>query len=247
MQPFETIYVDGHGRRLQWRRRTVGHPKVYLNFSAEGRVECPVLLAAFHYQSTKLAPRYTASPPRQRPRSLERDQATGHGSPQTLSKPHHVYLIDGSGYHLPRLSRAAAADARRRHADRRRARLRQHALEVAAGQPTPIISPSSSTPRATTLPQPHLRSVQGAPSRAAGRSHAAIQAGARRDRCLQCLPHRARGFRGRRSDRDLCARGRSRPAHSVTIVSSDKDLMQLVAERVSCGIRSSRSRSAPPR
>jgi uncharacterized membrane protein YcfT len=44
----------------------------------------------------------------------------------------HLMLVDGSAYHLPRLSRAAAADAQiRRAAGRRRVGLLQHAVEAA--------------------------------------------------------------------------------------------------------------------
>ncbi len=40
-EPFEVITVDTDRGRLRWRRRRLGHPKVYLNLGEEGRVECP--------------------------------------------------------------------------------------------------------------------------------------------------------------------------------------------------------------
>jgi len=41
MQPFETIYVDEPVVACNGGGGPLGHPKVYLNLSAEGRVECP--------------------------------------------------------------------------------------------------------------------------------------------------------------------------------------------------------------
>jgi uncharacterized Zn-finger protein len=41
MQPFETIYVDANVAACNGGGGPLGHPKVYLNLSAEGRVECP--------------------------------------------------------------------------------------------------------------------------------------------------------------------------------------------------------------
>ena len=43
------------------------------------------------------------------------------------------------------------------------------------------------------------------------------------------------------------ARAARKAGGTVTIVSSDKDLMQLIRPGVACWTRSSRSRSAPPR
>jgi uncharacterized Zn-finger protein len=41
MQPFETIYVEANVAACNGGGGALGHPKVYLNLSAEGRVECP--------------------------------------------------------------------------------------------------------------------------------------------------------------------------------------------------------------
>ncbi len=41
MQPFETIYVEETIVACNGGGGPLGHPKVYLNLSAEGRVECP--------------------------------------------------------------------------------------------------------------------------------------------------------------------------------------------------------------
>jgi uncharacterized Zn-finger protein len=43
MQPFETIYVEGDVNVVACNGGggPLGHPKVYLNLSTEGKVECP--------------------------------------------------------------------------------------------------------------------------------------------------------------------------------------------------------------
>ena len=41
MQPFETIYVDTMIVACNGGGGPLGHPRVYLNLSAEGQVECP--------------------------------------------------------------------------------------------------------------------------------------------------------------------------------------------------------------
>jgi uncharacterized Zn-finger protein len=41
MQPFETIYVEDSVVACNGGGGPLGHPKVYLNLSAEGKVECP--------------------------------------------------------------------------------------------------------------------------------------------------------------------------------------------------------------
>jgi len=41
MQPFETIHVEGSVAACNGGGGPLGHPKVYLNLSAEGKAECP--------------------------------------------------------------------------------------------------------------------------------------------------------------------------------------------------------------
>ena len=41
MQPFETIPVDGNVVACNGGGGPLGHPRVYLNLAAEGRIECP--------------------------------------------------------------------------------------------------------------------------------------------------------------------------------------------------------------
>ena len=41
MQPFETILVDSTVVACNGGGGPLGHPRVYLNLSAEGKIECP--------------------------------------------------------------------------------------------------------------------------------------------------------------------------------------------------------------
>lgn len=41
MQPFETIYVDSMVAACNGGGGPLGHPKVYLNLAADGKIECP--------------------------------------------------------------------------------------------------------------------------------------------------------------------------------------------------------------
>ncbi len=41
MQPFETIYIDSQVAACNGGGGPLGHPKVYLNLSADGKIECP--------------------------------------------------------------------------------------------------------------------------------------------------------------------------------------------------------------
>jgi uncharacterized Zn-finger protein len=53
MQPFETIYVDSMIVACNGGGGPLGHPKVYLNLSAEGQVECPYCSRLFVHQSKR--------------------------------------------------------------------------------------------------------------------------------------------------------------------------------------------------
>jgi uncharacterized Zn-finger protein len=55
MQPFETIYVDTMVAACNGGGGPLGHPKVYLNLSAEGKVECPYCSRLFIHRSHKPA------------------------------------------------------------------------------------------------------------------------------------------------------------------------------------------------
>jgi uncharacterized Zn-finger protein len=47
MQPFETIYVDETIVACNGGGGPLGHPRVYLNLAADGRVECPYCSRTF--------------------------------------------------------------------------------------------------------------------------------------------------------------------------------------------------------
>jgi uncharacterized Zn-finger protein len=56
MRPFETIYVDTMVAACNGGGGPLGHPKVYLNLSAEGKVECPYCSRLFIHQSRRAGP-----------------------------------------------------------------------------------------------------------------------------------------------------------------------------------------------
>jgi uncharacterized Zn-finger protein len=53
MQPFETIYVDTMVAACNGGGGPLGHPKVYLNLAADGKVECPYCSRLFVHQSQR--------------------------------------------------------------------------------------------------------------------------------------------------------------------------------------------------
>ena len=54
MHPFETIYTDSMEVACNGGGGPLGHPKVYLNLSADGRVECPYCSRLFIHQSKRV-------------------------------------------------------------------------------------------------------------------------------------------------------------------------------------------------
>jgi uncharacterized Zn-finger protein len=70
MQPFETIYIDTMVAACNGGGGPLGHPKVYLNLSAEGKVECPYCSRLFVHRSHKPA-----------------DKALGDGAGHVVSAP----------------------------------------------------------------------------------------------------------------------------------------------------------------
>jgi uncharacterized Zn-finger protein len=53
MQPFETIYIDSMVAACNGGGGPLGHPKVYLNLSADGKVECPYCSRLFVHRSLR--------------------------------------------------------------------------------------------------------------------------------------------------------------------------------------------------
>ena len=146
---------------------------------------------------------------------------------RTDGKPiRHLYLVDGSGYMfrayhaLPPMTRPTA---RRSTPCYGFCRMLCKLLDDPEVDHIAMIFDAG----AHDLPQRDLRQVQGQPAGAAGRPDPAVPADPRGRQGVRRARVRARRLRGRRPDRDLCPHGASRPGGTCTIVSSDKDLMQL--------------------
>ena len=56
MQPFETIQIDSMIAACNGGGGPLGHPKVFLNLAADGRVECPYCSRLFVYRGHHAAP-----------------------------------------------------------------------------------------------------------------------------------------------------------------------------------------------
>ncbi len=56
MQPFEVIYVGTRVVACNGGGGALGHPKVYLNLSAEGKIECPYCSRLFVDESKRGQP-----------------------------------------------------------------------------------------------------------------------------------------------------------------------------------------------
>lgn len=56
MQPFEVIYVPQAVVACDGGGGVEGHPRVYLNLSAEGKIECPYCSRLFVHESKRGQP-----------------------------------------------------------------------------------------------------------------------------------------------------------------------------------------------
>jgi len=63
MQPFETILVDSNVVACNGGGGPLGHPRVYLNLSAEGRIECPYCSRLYVLRAKPAAGHVAATPP----------------------------------------------------------------------------------------------------------------------------------------------------------------------------------------
>jgi uncharacterized Zn-finger protein len=53
MQPFETIYVDSMVVACNGGGGPLGHPRVYLNLTADGKIDCPYCSRLFILRGTQ--------------------------------------------------------------------------------------------------------------------------------------------------------------------------------------------------
>ena len=153
------------------------------------------------------------------------------GEPKTKAHDHHLYLVDGSGYifrafhALPPMTRPDGTPVNAVLG------FTNMLIKLLADTEAEGIAVIFDTAR-TLVPQRNLSRLQGQPPGPAGGADPAVRPDPRGDARFQRAVRRARELRGRRPDRDLRApRARARGLE-VTIVSSDKDLMQLVGEGV---------------
>lgn len=63
MQPFETIYVVENVAACNGGGGALGHPLVYLNLSAEGKVECPYCSRLFVRGPAPQSPEHSPQTP----------------------------------------------------------------------------------------------------------------------------------------------------------------------------------------
>lgn len=56
MQPFEVIYVSTDVVACNGGGGALGHPRVFLNLSAEGKIECPYCSRLFVHESKRGQP-----------------------------------------------------------------------------------------------------------------------------------------------------------------------------------------------
>ncbi len=56
MQPFEVIYVSTDAVACDGGGGALGHPRVFLNLSAEGKIECPYCSRLYVHESKRGQP-----------------------------------------------------------------------------------------------------------------------------------------------------------------------------------------------
>jgi len=56
MQPFEIVYVDKQTVACDGSGGVGGHPRVYLNLGADGKIECPYCSRLFIHESKRGTP-----------------------------------------------------------------------------------------------------------------------------------------------------------------------------------------------
>ncbi|HEX7968734.1 MAG TPA: zinc-finger domain-containing protein [Stellaceae bacterium] len=63
MQPFETIYVDSTVVACNGGGGPLGHPRVYLNLSGDGKIECPYCSRLFVLRGPQAGGHVAETPP----------------------------------------------------------------------------------------------------------------------------------------------------------------------------------------
>ncbi len=78
MQPLEVIYVDSGVAACNGGGGPLGHPRVYLNLSAEGKIECPYCSRLFVRRGPSAGGHVAETPPM---------SPVAHPPPSSPSKP----------------------------------------------------------------------------------------------------------------------------------------------------------------
>ena len=205
----------------------LGHPRVYLNLASEGKVECPYCSRLYR------AARQGGRRPWGGDAAGQSRRASAAGlTRQALSAPtRHVYLVDGSGYifrayhALPPLTRA---DGTPIGAVLGFANMLLKLLQETDADHIAVVFDAAGT----TFRNRIYDAVQGAPPRAARRSRCRNSSWcARRPTPSMSAASSATITRPTISSRPMRATRVAQGA-TVTIVSSDKDLMQLVGDGI---------------
>ena len=215
--PTEIIHVDNRTVACDGGDGALGHP-ARLPAHRRPAGDLPVLLAPLHPEP--------GSRPRQRtliPPADVAGRAAGEAAPPKL----HLVLIDGSGFifrafhALPPMTRPDGTPV---NAVFGFTNMLAKLLQDHVGTHIAVIFDAG---RATFRNRLYDAYKAQRPPPPDG-TDPAIRPGARRHRGVRRARDRAGGLGGRRPDRRLCPRGDRAPAAQVTIVSSDKDLMQLI-------------------
>ena len=85
MQPFETIYVDSMVVACNGGGGPLGHPRVYLNLAADGKIECPYCSRLFILRGRQGSEGHIAETPSAR--APQDSHGGDHAPPAAPAKP----------------------------------------------------------------------------------------------------------------------------------------------------------------
>ena len=259
MAPFETITIDATVAACDGDGGALGHPKVYLNLAPSGTAECPYCSRRFVNRGDGGRGRAGGG---SRVAGRRRQRGSGKGGVNEISaavvdkppvvpgpaKPPEALRPRGGaaprlsdrrlGLHLSRLFRPCRRPQSRAVSAGNRTACRPKSLCYSAtcwintgARPTPITWRSSSTRPGSSFRNRIYDHYKANRRDLAGGPRPAIRTCAAGGGRLRHLPDRDDGFEAD----DLIAtyaRHAVEAGAAVTIVSSDKDLMQLVSDRV---------------